>query len=166
MLKRQILNRIKQRDNGETVMNLFPIVISSIVLLALVIIFTTWIANVDKKESVDQIVRKYTLKLETVGYLDDTAQNQLIDELKNAGMINPQCTAPVVKNGVEYRTTTVAQSYGYPVYLVITGEIPLNDPQLVSGEETHSGLVNIIRGTDNARYSVVKMSISKTTADY
>ena len=32
MLKRQILNRIKQRDNGETVMNLFPIVISSIVL--------------------------------------------------------------------------------------------------------------------------------------
>lgn len=166
MLKRYILNKIKQRDDGESVLNLFPIVISSIIVLALVIIFTTWLANVDKKESIDQVVRKYTLKLETVGYLDEDAQDQLITELTNAGMKNPKCNVPVVKNGVTYKTTTVAQSYGNPIYLVITGEVPLNDPKLVNGADSGGGIVNIVRGTDTVQYSIVKMSVSKTTADY
>lgn len=166
MLKRYILNKIKQRDDGESVLNLFPIVISSIIVLALVIIFTTWLANVDKKESIDQVVRKYTLKLETVGYLDEDTQNQLITELTNAGMKNAKCNVPVIKNGISYKTTTVAQSYGNPIYLVITGEVPLNDPKLVSGDRTGNSIVKIIKGTDTIQYSIVKMSISKTTADY
>lgn len=166
MLKRYILNKIKQRDDGESVLNLFPIVISSIVVLALVIIFTTWLANVDKKESIDQVIRKYTLKLETDGYLDNNAQTQLVNELTNAGMVNARCDAPVIKNGISYKTTTVAQSYGNPTYLVITGEVPLNDPKLVSGAESGGGIVNIIRKTSNIQYNIVKMSISKRTAEY
>lgn len=167
MLKHQILNKIKKRDDGETVLNLFPVPISAIVLLALVVIFATWIANVDKKDSVDQIVRKYALKIETVGYLDEDAQDSLIIELKDAGMINPRWDVPIYKNGNYYETTTEAQSYGQPIYLAITGEIELNNPQLVQGRaENPNGIYSIIKGIDNVRYNVVRESTSKRSAKY
>lgn len=162
MLKCLISNKIKKRDDGETVLTLFPIIVSAVILLALVVIFSTWIANVDKKVAVDQVIRKYALRLETEGYLTSGQLGQLEQELKDAGMTNINCKATI-----DGQTTTIEkQSYGTPIYLAVTGEITLNDPSLINGKDTpKKGIIAVVRGTNVIKLSYLKSTTSKISKD-
>ena len=46
-------------------------------MFALVMVFSSWIRNVDTKDNVDQVCRKYMLKMETQGYLTTDMQKDL-----------------------------------------------------------------------------------------
>lgn len=158
----KIISKIKTRDNGDTTMSLFPLVISIIVILALVVLITSWLANVDTKQNVDQIVRKYTIKLETDGYLSDETQAKLLKELADAGLNNPSCSQEVQG----HRTTTERQSYGSKVYLAITGTVTINDPELINGADHDvGGIAKVMVKTSEREYSVLRQTVSKTTAE-
>ena len=47
MLKHLVKKSAKKRDDGETVLNLFPVILTSVIMFALVMLFSSWIRNVD-----------------------------------------------------------------------------------------------------------------------
>lgn len=163
MLKHQIKKSIKKRDDGETVLNLFPVILTSIIMLALVLVFSAWTRNVDTKDDLDQVCRKYMLKMETQGYLTDEMKDDLIDELVEAGMIRDTIQFSAVKNGKTYTTTTTEQIYGTQLYLVIDGEVNANNPEIAGVEEASNegAFIKIISGDGRIHYTMIKGTTSK-----
>lgn len=171
MLKRQIKKLIQKRDNGETVLNLFPVVLTSLVVLALTILFTTWISNVNIKTNIDQVARKYMLKIETYGFLSAENEEKLLDELEEAGMIrNTIKLYNVERNGIYYSTTTLTDAvpYGGQIYLAITGEIDASTPKIWVGtgsedeeDPQYRGFIKIIYDDEVITYTVIRGSTSK-----
>lgn len=166
MLKRKILKILQTKDSGETVLTLFPIALTAIVVLALVVMFAGWISNVDKKDAVDQIARKYMLKIETKGYLDDEDIETLTDELEDIGMTNINVTQ-AERNGVTYKTTTKKifednkTTYGDQIYLVIVCDIPIANYS-VDTSSKKGQFMSVLLQEDYITYKVIKSSTSKT----
>lgn len=164
MFKHQILEKIKKRDNGETVINLFPVILTTIIILALVVVFTTWISNIKTKDDVDQVIRKYTLKIETTGYLTDDMRISLLKELDEAGMYDVKLNN-VIQDGKSYDTTTDpdATSYGDQIYLAIEGKVRGSTPKIATLSESNSLslFMKVLYGDGYINYSVVKGSTSK-----
>lgn len=166
MLKEKILRIIRKQDDGETVLTLFPIALTAIVVLALVVMFAGWISNVDKKDEVDQIARKYMLKIETQGYLGTEDVKELKDELADIGMININVTQ-AERNGVTYKTTTQAvfeannTTYGDQIYLVIVGDLPIVNYS-VDTSANKNQFMHVLFKNDYITYKVIKSSTSKT----
>lgn len=139
-----------KRDNGDTFNSILPNFFCIIVVLVLVILFTSWIANVDNRENLNQICRKYILQMETTGYLTTDMEVELVNDLKNAGMNTVT---------VESTTTKSQVQYGEDVYLQISGTMNVFDNN-VQGPGS-SKMMQIIRGTDQWTVHIYKTSISK-----
>ena len=78
--------KLMKRDKGDTVSNMSIIVVTTLVIAIIMIAFTNWMVSVNKKFEINQIERKYALKMEPTGYLTTQQYNDLKDELKNSGM--------------------------------------------------------------------------------
>lgn len=139
-----------KRDNGDTFNSILPNFFCIIVVLVLVILFTSWIANVEHRENINQICRKYILQMEATGYLTAEMEADLVTELQNAGMNTIT---------VESNTTKTQVQYGEDVYLQVSGTMNAFDYN-VQGPGT-SNMMKIIRGTDQWTVHVYKTSISK-----
>lgn len=80
------LMNLMKKDKGETISNFAPIVVTTLVIAIIIIAFTNWMADINKKFDINQIERKYSLQMETTGYLTTTQYNNLKAELEAAGM--------------------------------------------------------------------------------
>lgn len=83
-----------------------------VICMAVVFVsFADCVRVVNVKSSVSQISRRYILRMETVGYLDQADRDTLLNELRSAGLFE-------ISLG---NTDTAEVGYGNPVKLEIMG---------------------------------------------
>lgn len=101
---------IKEKGNVGEYMAVF------LCLLFMTMLMTTYFESVrlvEQKEQVSQIARKYILKMETVGSLNQSDRAALLDELTKAGVTD-----------INLRETTLnTVNYGEDIVLHITGKL-------------------------------------------
>lgn len=87
-----------------------------IAVFAMTIVMMSYLNNmqlVSSKEDVNQVARKYILRMETMGYLDDTGRLNLLHDLQEIGVTD-----------IDLSGTTLSDAgYGNPIYLVISGKL-------------------------------------------
>ena len=120
------MNLKNKKDPADVVSNYGPILISIIVVLILIVLTGSWMANFDHRQTISQISRKYILKMETTGGLTNEDKNSLISELQ-----------PYCKN-ISLSGTTMAgeAQYGEDIDLYINADMYTYDLKLGSGKIT------------------------------
>lgn len=105
------------KDPGESFSSLAPLLLAAVFTTILVILFSGWMSNFDKKNSFDEITRKYILKMETTGGLTPEDETKLLKELE------PLATN--IKLEVDGKKTTKAGEveYGDDIDLYITADL-------------------------------------------
>jgi len=96
--------------------NVGDLLSSGICLLALTVVMLSYLENaglIQQKTEVSQIARKYILRMETVGMLNDTDRTALCKELEVVGVVQLQLEG----------TTLVQVDYGEPIVLQIQGKL-------------------------------------------
>lgn len=108
----------KKKDSG-TVIDIFTVCVAVLAITIAVLGYLEVMQVVSKKDDVNQISRKYILKMETEGYLSSTERNNLIYDLQSAGLTNIDLTG----------TTMSDVGYGNAIYLVIQGTLESSKPE-------------------------------------
>lgn len=88
-----------------------------IAIFSIIVMFITYLNDLDKKDSVSIIAREYLLKMETVGYLNSTDEAELYKDLEELG----------VKNISIQGTTRSKVGYGKKITLSIKGEMEITN---------------------------------------
>lgn len=100
---------------------------------------------VNKKFEVNQLARKYILRMETVGYLTSNDKNKLNQELLELGIVS-----------FNFEGTTLNQvEYGNPIMLCISGYIHTNE---INGT---NNIFSIFFQEKDYEFYEVKMSTAK-----
>ena len=110
MLK--LIKKMNKKDDGSFI-SIGPVIVTIIFIGMLLIGFTSWMTNIDRKTQLDSIARKYILAMETTGYLTADQESALEVELNEHGLNN------VVFSG----TTKAQQEYGEEIILSISGDM-------------------------------------------
>ena len=120
------MNLKNKKDPGDIVSNYGPILVAVVLVLILIILTGSWMANFDHRQAVSQISRKYILKMETTGGLTNEDKNSLLTELE-----------PYCKN-ISLSGTTMAgeAQYGEDIDLYITADLYTYDLKLGTGKTT------------------------------
>ena len=153
------MNLKNKKDPGDIVSNYGPILVAVVLVLILIILTGSWMANYDHHQEIRQISRKYILKMETTGGLTNEDKNSLISELQ-----------PYCKN-ISLSGTTMAgeAQYGEDIDLYITADMYVYDLNLKSGERTGTTKSGIGEGnfwkvtTDGGTAEVADGKGNKTT---
>lgn len=87
-----------------------------VAVCAMTIVMMSYLNNmqlISAKEDVNQVARKYILRMETMGYLDDTGRLNLVHDLQEIGVTD-----------IDLSGTTISDAgYGNSIYLVIQGKL-------------------------------------------
>lgn len=137
------MNRLLKKDKGN-VTHIFPAIITMILVALAAVIFTSWMANNDRKEAIDLIARKYILRMETNGYLSDVDGSELIAELSSRGMTDITLTG----------TTNSQVTYGDCITLCISGNMTIYNYKVLKN-------FMLDRGTDAIWVTIRKTSTAK-----
>lgn len=119
---------LKKRKGSKTI-DFISIVMALIVMVIISVIMTSWMANIDDKDQIDLIARKYLLKMETEGYLTGQEEQNLLSELAENKM------SSVSLNG----TSRTEVGYGNVVNLHITGSLEIYNYQFLGLFQIHTG---------------------------
>lgn len=130
-MMRKLLKKINKKDDG-SFLSISPVVLTVIFVGMLLIGFTSWMSNIDRKTQLDSIARKYILAMETTGYLTADQESALEIELNDGGL----------KNVIFSGTTKAQQEYGQEIILSISGDMKISLFSN-SGLETHSSIGTI-----------------------
>lgn len=107
-----------KKDNGG-VLDFIPMLLTIVVIMVLLLVYASWIRNLELKSEVDTIARNYLLQMETTGHLTPAAQESLRNDLKKIGM-----------SSVDFKDTTVDEvNYGNTILLEIEGNLAIQDYQ-------------------------------------
>lgn len=111
-----------------------------VAVFSIIVMFITYLNDIDKKDSVEIVAREYILKMETVGYLNSSDEADLYKDLEKLG----------VKNISIEGTTRSKIGYGKKITLSIKGQMEVtsynvqnmfkitNTPKLVEISEQKS----------------------------
>ena len=91
-------------------------VFTMVAVFVLVIMFVSYLGDIDKKDGVDLVAREYLLRMETEGYLNATDEAELYKDLTAKGM----------KNVSIIGTTRNKVGYGNKITLAITGDLTIS----------------------------------------
>ena len=146
----KLLNK-KKKDSGAMIGHMLPIVLTAIAMAAIAVIFSSWMMNLDRKNNIDVIARKYMLKMETVGGLTPDDRDSLKQELIDAGM---QTEGLTIEASDKTGSPATDPGYGAQITLKITGKLKIYDYEFINLFRTDlkSGTIPI---------SVVKKSTAK-----
>lgn len=90
-----------------------------VVIMVLLLVYASWIRNLELKSEVDTIARNYLLQMETTGHLTPAAQESLRNDLEKIGM-----------SSIDFKNTTVDEvNYGDTILLEIEGNLAIRDYQ-------------------------------------
>lgn len=123
--------KFMKKDHGDTVSGMFPIVVTTLVIAIIIIAFTSWMSGINKKFEVNQIERKYILKMEATGYLTTDMYNDLNKELAAAGMTVDSISTygynigSTQKKPISINTANADLQYGATICLECKGKINL-----------------------------------------
>lgn len=119
-------------------------------LVVIVLMSVLWVAsmvqasNLDRSAQLQQVARKYMLRMETDGYLTEANKSQLLTELRALDM------SEINLNGTSFSDV----GYGNEVYLVIQGKVTLKDVEL-------KGFSSSMMAEREADVGIRKVSIAK-----
>ncbi len=108
------MSRLLKKDKGNLT-HIFPAIITIILVAVVSVIFTSWMANINRKEAIDLIARKYILRMETTGYLVPADEDRLVTELQEAGLSEISL----------FGSTREAVCYGKEITLCISGNFSI-----------------------------------------
>ncbi len=148
-------NLKNKKDNAEILSNFGPILITALVVLILIVLFGSWMANFEKKDKVNQITRKYILKMETKGGLDDD------DELALRAELAPYCANVELQYDGKRTTKPGEVQYGEDIDLYVKADMYTYSLHLIDDSSRRNGtlfqLVNddgeVKRTADNNTYA-------------
>jgi len=147
-----------KKDNAEILSNFGPILISALVVLILVVLFGSWMANFEKKDAVNQITRKYILKMETTGGLTTEDKAALIDEL------TPYCTNILFSYDGNNTTMQGDAEYGEDIDLYLQADLYTYKFWLKSSnEDTEPGTIFQLTNVEGTVDNVDGYSVSNGT---
>lgn len=107
-----------KKDNGG-VLDFIPMLLTIVVIMVLLLVYASWIRNLELKSEVDTIARNYLLQMETTGHLTPAAQESLRNDLEKIGM-----------SSIDFKDTTVDEvNYGNTILLEIEGNLAIRDYQ-------------------------------------
>lgn len=78
---------LKKRRGGN-VIDFIPILMTLFVVTIMIVILTSWVVNIENKNNIDLIARKYLLQMETEGYLTEEGKQSMLNELVENKMTN------------------------------------------------------------------------------
>lgn len=105
-----------RKDNASTI-HMFSIVFTVVFIALLLIIFAGIASNINRRNDVDLIARKYLLKMEIEGGLTDELKEDLTKELGKYGVIN------INLNGSTIVDDSSVSNYGEVITLSISGDM-------------------------------------------
>lgn len=104
--------RMRKKSRGN-ILDFLSIMLTILAMSILVMAYLECTGLMMKKLEIGQISRKYILKMETDGYLDEQNKERMLKELEEAGMSKIDISG----------TTLQPVSYGDAVYLKIRGNV-------------------------------------------
>jgi len=122
---------------------MLPVLLAMIVVVAMTTMYFSYMSVCDTRQMADQIAREYILFMETTGYLNDEAKNDMITELEKLGLSNINLAG----------TTVSLKEYG--------NEITLNISAIYEVEQI--SFQNIFKPVKNKEIYYLNIS-KKTTA--
>lgn len=141
---RWITEKMRQRDAGDLIGDLVPLLLAAIAVAVLVVGFSSFSVTIDRKNHVEQIARKYILAMEVRGYLTAEDRAALLTDLEQAGVTD-----------VDLEGTTVSMvSYGSMITLVIKGNLTGSRFGLTAGFES-------VEAKEKIPISIYKVSTAK-----
>lgn len=92
---------------------------------ALFILLLSVVSDIRTKNGLDQTARRAMLLVETYGYLDDTSRSDLIFELKETGIENPQITVRGYDDDGRWKVVSESEpaAYGAKVEVEVKGTV-------------------------------------------
>ena len=141
-----------KKDRGDTFNSIIPNLICIIVVMVLIALFTSWLSNIDKRQNINQICRKYMLQMETTGYLTSDMEDSLINELTNAGLRNIEIDSKTSKSKVEY---------GNDIDLVVKGAMPTFEYNIIQNPEDKIMELDDSNGLWNVFVSMGSISLAQ-----
>lgn len=134
---------LKRNQNG-TILDILSVFIMVIALSVLMIGYLNTMRLLQQKEDINQIARKYILRMETIGYLKNADRVELVQDLTALGITEIDLTG----------TTLADVGYGNPITLSIQGNI--------KGQELNNGdILNILFEHKEYPFIHKKMSTAK-----
>lgn len=121
--RNEIPRRLFQRRSRGSAADVLTVCIYVIVLTLVMTAYMESASLLNHKLQIGQIARKYILRMETVGYLRESDQAEILAELREAGAENVDLSGSTVQ----------WVGFGSPVYLVIKGQIPAREI-MISGD--------------------------------
>lgn len=107
-----------KKDNG-SVIHMFSIVLSAIFIGLLLIIYAGLSSNINRRNEVDLVARKYLLKMEIEGGLTNEMKDDLQKDLRKFGIKNLDFTGTTMVNN------TSPSNYGTVITLKFKGDMPM-----------------------------------------
>lgn len=107
-----------KKDNG-SVIHMFSIVLSAIFIGLLLIIYAGLSSNINRRNEVDLVARKYLLKMEIEGGLTNEMKDDLQKDLRKFGIKNLDFTGTTIVND------SSPSNYGTVITLKFKGDMPM-----------------------------------------
>lgn len=118
-MKKSRYKYLLKKDQGSMIEFVY-VMVTLVVVCIICIIMMNWYSNLDKKTKIEMIGREYILRMESVGYLGEEEQANLLNDLTEQGLIDISLTG----------TTKDHVNYGDKILLNISGSLEIRTFQL------------------------------------
>ena len=112
----RLKNKLHKKKHG-MLDDFLPIMVFILLLTVLLFTFVEFNGAVNKKTEVNQVARRYILKMEQTGYATSSIQNAIVQELNDLGYAGDTTGAPVTTQNITDNTTKAHQGYGSDICL-------------------------------------------------
>lgn len=112
----RLKNKLHKKKHG-MLDDFLPIIVFILLLTVLLFTFVEFNGAVNKKTEVNQVARRYILKMEQTGYATSSIQNAIVQELNDLGYAGDTTGAPVTTQNITDNTTKAHQGYGSDICL-------------------------------------------------
>ena len=104
---------LQYEEGSSAFMSFLPLLVVTISVALIAIQYIGFIRELEYKEAINMIMRKYIIRMETVGYLTEEEELNIKSELQDIGMENIDLLG----------STTDEVEYGETIYLYVKGNI-------------------------------------------
>lgn len=123
----------KQKGQGDLIASLFVV----LALTLFVFFFINVIADVNTRIQMDQIARKYILRMETEGYLTDEEAAAMKTELCSI----PSVGAVATESDIDLTGTTMGSPKGYGATIILDIKCPATTTKYTSPQQDDGSIV-------------------------
>lgn len=130
------LKQFRKKRHG-VIDDILPIMAFVFLLTILLFSFLEFNTAVNKKAEINQVARRYILKMEQTGYATSSIQDAIVQELNALGYAGNASGSPVTTQNITSNTTKTHQGYGNDIcleFIVYTSNMWFSSSNLFSPE--------------------------------